>query len=74
MVWYSSAGISERFGTVPTYRAALNAGRPCTDTPALCTTAADCGRLLKAVGEHSSVLASAAMTGSSEVFLQEEHE
>ena len=35
------------------------------------TSAADCGRPLNVVGEHITVLASGATTGSYEVFLQE---
>ena len=41
------------------------------DTQAFFTTFADRGRPLNVVGEHISVLASGAMTGSYEVFLQE---
>jgi quercetin dioxygenase-like cupin family protein len=40
-------------------------------TQAFFTAAADCGRPLNVVGEHISVLASGATTGSYEVFLQE---
>jgi quercetin dioxygenase-like cupin family protein len=41
------------------------------NTQAFFTAAADCGRPLNVVGEHISVLASGATTGSYEVFLQE---
>ena len=41
------------------------------DTQAFFTTLADRGRPLNVVGEHISVLASGATTGSYEVFLQE---
>ena len=41
------------------------------DTQAIFTTPADRGRPLNVVGEHISVLASGATTGSYEVFLQE---
>ena len=41
------------------------------DTQAFFTTAADRGRPLNVVGEHISVLASGATTGSYEIFLQE---
>jgi quercetin dioxygenase-like cupin family protein len=41
------------------------------DTQAFFTNAGNCGRPLNVVGEHISVLASGATTGSYEVFLQE---
>ena len=41
------------------------------DTQPFFTTPAECGRPLNVVGEHITVLASGATTGSYEVFLQE---